>query len=56
MENQVTEQVSIPGADIEYEIKYTVSSGNSTIIPLNSTWNSVIIQVSGGLDLSLIHI
>lgn len=54
MQYKLTEHGLTVGLDVEYEIKYTVSSGNSTIIPLNSTWNSILIQVSGGLDSAIL--
>lgn len=47
-------EIGLIDIDIDYEIEYKVSSGNSTIIPLNSKWNSVIIQISGGLDSAIL--
>jgi hypothetical protein len=39
-------------ADIE--IKFTADSGSSTIVPLGKDWNTVGIQLSGGLDSALL--
>lgn len=38
----------------ELEVDFTADSGSSTTVPLNSKWNTVGIQVSGGLDSALL--
>jgi len=39
---------------VEFEETFTADSGHSTIIPLNSEWKAVGIQLSGGLDSALL--
>jgi len=39
---------------VNKEVNFTAESGFSTTIPLNSKWNTVGIQVSGGLDSALL--
>ncbi len=38
----------------DLEVEFTADSGSSTIIPLGKDWNTVGIQVSGGLDSALL--
>jgi hypothetical protein len=41
-------------ANIEFEEHWKVSSGAATIIPMNSAWKAIAIQVSGGLDSTIL--
>ena len=38
----------------DFEVSYTTSSGNSTIIPMSHTWTHIAVQVSGGLDSTML--
>lgn len=40
--------------DVDLEVKFTAESGSSTIIPLSKKWNTLGIQLSGGLDSALL--
>lgn len=39
---------------VEFEERWEVSSGSATIIPMNSKWTAVGVQVSGGLDSAIL--
>jgi hypothetical protein len=39
---------------VDREIKFTADNGTSTVIPLHKEWNTLSIQLSGGLDSALL--
>lgn len=40
--------------NVEFEERWVASSGAATIIPMNSKWKAIGVQVSGGLDSALL--
>ena len=46
--------MTISNENVEFEERWEASSGAATIIPMNSSWNAIGVQVSGGLDSALL--
>ncbi len=44
----------IENPNVEFEERWEVSGGNATIIPINTKWKNVGVQVSGGLDSAIL--
>lgn len=46
--------MTIENLKVEFEERWPVSSGAATIIPMNSKWSGVGVQLSGGLDSAIL--
>lgn len=46
--------MSRPHPKVEFEERWEVSGGAATIIPMNSEWKAIGVQVSGGLDSTIL--